>query len=233
MIRYALPLCLLLAASCDSGDIYPEQRHPEEVQMNIHATFRFANTGAFPQNYRIVWGAFTGTSPYPLAFETVAPAGDTWNATPLQTVPRGADRMALALAEKNENKTRYVFREFRIDNTVPDMNIAETVDLATFSRIQAQVFTPQCIQCHGAGGMAAGLNLTEGNAYGQLAGVPANADNSDKYRVAKHSIRNSFLIDVLTSRPETVTTNHTTLSTLDAADDVALISAWIMSGNTE
>lgn len=232
MIRYALPLCLLLA-SCDSGDIYPEKRHMEEIHINIQATFRFENTEAFPHNCRIVWGAFTGTSPYPLTFETVKPSGDTWNATPLQTVPRGADHMALALVDRNENRTRYVFGEFRLDNTAPDMNIAETVDLATFDRIQAQVFTPQCVQCHGAGGVAAGLDLTEGNAYAQLVGVPADAGNSAKDRVAKHSIRNSFLIDVLTSRPETVTTNHTTLSTLDADDDVQLIGTWIMSDNIE
>ncbi len=234
MLRYTLFFTCLLLVSCDSGDIYPEEKRMEETDMNISAVFHFENSEAFPQNYRIVWGAFVGTSPYPLTFEEVGKtSGKTWNAMPLKTVPQGTSYMALTLVEKNENKAKYIFRKFPLENTSTEMNISETVDLATFERVQAQVFTPQCIQCHGAGGFAARLDLTEENAYANLMNVPSQEDNSPKNRVTKYSLQNSFLLDVLTDRPATITTNHTTLTTLDADDDVNLIRAWIMSKNEE
>jgi hypothetical protein len=178
----------------------------------------------------MIWGAFVGTSPYPLAFEAAEkPAAKTWNASPLQTVPRGTTYMALALVEKNEDRATFIFRKFPLDYAATEMNLSETIDLATLERVQAQVFTPQCIQCHSAGRLSAGLDLTEGSAYANLVGVPSEADNSSKNRITKYSLQNSFLLDVLTTRPATVTTNHTTLSTLDAIDDVNLIRAWIMS----
>jgi hypothetical protein len=224
-------LCAVAFASCDSGDIWPEQKIVEETTVDIRADFRFENADAFPVNHRVVWAAFVGTSPYPLAFEVAQkPASGTWNATTLKTVPRGTTHMALALVDATTDKAEFVFRSFPLSATGA-MSLSETIDLATFERVQAQIFTPQCIQCHGAGGLAAGLDLTDGNARANLVGVPSQADNSPKNRVTPHSLTNSFLFDVLTSRPATVTTNHTTLSTLDAEDDIALVRAWIMSDN--
>ncbi|MDR0874229.1 MAG: hypothetical protein LBN27_12315 [Prevotellaceae bacterium] len=218
--------------SCDSGDIYPEEKKIEEMNLRVNADFQFENPDAFPQNYRIVWGAFIGTSPYPLSYEAVEkPAVGARFIAPLYAPPKGAEYMALALVEKNENKSIYTFKKFPLDNSATEMNIKDTVDLAPFARVQAQIFTPQCTRCHGDGGLSAGLNLTDGNAYANLVGVPSKADNSPKNRITKFSLQNSFLLDVLTTRPETVATNHTTLTTLDADDDVNLIRAWIMSEN--
>ncbi len=159
--------------------------------------------------------------------------GKSWRATTLQTVPRGTTRMALALAESNEDKVIFVFESFPLADATDGLDVAKTVDLATFDRLQAQLFTPQCILCHGGGGLAAKLDLTDGNARANLVGVPSEPSNSPKNRVTKYSLGNSFLVDVLTERPATVTTNHTTLSTLDAEDDTALVRAWIMSENED
>lgn len=225
-----LLLCLSLVC-CDSGDIYPEQKRVEEVEVRVEARFDFENMQAFPQNYRIVWGAFVGTSPYPLAFEVATkPATGTWQAATLQTVPRGTTHMALALLDRVEDKARYFFHRVPLGGD-GELTVDGTVDLAPFARVQAQIFTPQCIQCHGAGGLAAGLDLTEGNARANLVDAPSQPDNSPKMRVEKYSLQNSFLLDVLTLRPATITTNHTTLSSLDAVDDIELIRAWITSPN--
>ena len=221
-----------MLVGCDSGDIYPEEKPIEEVKISVNAVFHFENEEAFPQNYRIVWGAFVGTSPYPLAYEVAEkPATGIWQTMSLQGVPRGTSHLALALVEKNENKVKYIFNKFPLDNSSSEINISETVDLATFERVQTQIFTPQCIQCHGAGGFAADLDLTEGSAFANLVDIPSKEDNSSKNRVTKNNLQNSFLLDVLTTRPETITTNHTTLSSFDSDDDVDLIRAWIMSEN--
>jgi hypothetical protein len=231
ILRSALFLAiLLLSVACDSGDIYPEEKPVEELKTTINAVFNFESIEAFPQNYRIAWGAFVGTSPYPLTFEVAAkPASGAWSATTLRALPKGTSYLALALLEKNEDRAKYIFRKYPLDVISTELNVSETVDLAIFDRVQAQVFSSQCIQCHGAGGLAANLDLTEGNAYTNLAGVPSEASNSYKNRVTLRNLQNSFLLDVLTSRPETITTNHTTLSTFDADDDVNLIRTWITS----
>ena len=235
---FALRLLCIIAgcglcglAACDSGDIYPAPKHIEEVQVSVNAAFCFQNPDAFPENYRIVWGAFVGESPFPLAFEEAAkPAGNTWRAAPLQALPKYATHMALALATRTDNRVKFVFGQYPL---AAEMNIADTIDLASFGRVQAQVFTPQCIQCHGAGErIAANLDLTEGKAYADLVGKPSQADNSPKPRVTKNNLESSFLFDVLTTAPPSVTTNHTTLSTL-TPDDTALIRAWIMNPNPD
>jgi hypothetical protein len=225
---------LLFCYSCDSGDIYPDDKQTEEVNINVDANFSFTNIDAFPKNYTIVLGAFIGTSPYPLSYQAIAkPTGSESVHISLSKLPKGTTQLALALMEKVDNKKRHVFYAYSIGNESEDIEIDEVIDLATFARVQNQVFTPQCIQCHGAGGLAAGLDLTEENAYSMLVDMPSHEDNSFKNRVTKYSLQNSFLLDVLTEVVPTVTTNHTTLSSLDADDDINLIKAWIIAGAEE
>ncbi len=232
--KLLLFLLLFSFYSCDSGDIYPEEKKKEEININVDATFKFANLDAFPQNYTIVLGSFIGTSPYPLSSQTITkPSGDGTIHISLSKLPKGTTYLALALMEKANNKKRHIFYNYPVSGISENIVINETINLASFARVQEQVFTAQCIQCHGAGGMAAGLNLTEGHAYGMLVERPAREDNSPKNRVTKYSLQNSFLLDVLTEVVPTVTTNHTTLSTLDPVDDINLLKVWIQSGAGE
>ena len=68
---------------------------------------------------------------------------------------------------------------------------------ATFSRVQAEVFTPSCALsgCHAGGAPAQGLDLTAGRAYGLLVGV--RAAGSSRPRVAPGDVDGSYLVSKL------------------------------------
>lgn len=222
---------LILFFSCDSGDIYPENPKVEEVDINVNATFQFSNLDAFPKNYDIVFGSFIGTSPYPLSSKVITKPDNSTSVTiSLSKIPQKTTYLSLALIEKVGNKKRHSFFQYPISGASENIEISETINLATLERIQNQIFTPQCIQCHGAGGTSAGLDLTEENAYRNLVGVASKEDNSPKNRVTEYNLQNSFLLDVLLENVSTVSTNHTSLSTLDPDDDINLLKAWIQTG---
>lgn len=66
---------------------------------------------------------------------------------------------------------------------------------ATFSDIQANVFTPSCASagCHDAGTAAAMLNLEEANSYAELVSIASDQDPAI-LRVAPNDPANSYLI---------------------------------------
>ena len=231
-IIFILTLFLFSAYSCDSGDIYPEKIVYEEINIHVDASFNLLNLNAFPsEDYQVVFGAFIGTSPFPLSYETLTkPENNNKVSILFDKLPKGTTYLSLALLNKVDNKKIYSFYQYPVNAETKEVNINETVNLATFSRVQEQVLTPQCILCHGFGGKAANLDLTVENAYENLFNTPANESNSPKNRVTAYSIQNSFLLDVLSENVPTVTTNHTTLTTLKTESDISLIRAWIESG---
>jgi hypothetical protein len=72
-------------------------------------------------------------------------------------------------------------------------------DTATFTRVQAEVFTPTCVAfgCHDAIGQQEGLALTTGLAHAEIVGVPSTQMSSVK-RVAPGDFANSYLFRKIT-----------------------------------
>ena len=68
---------------------------------------------------------------------------------------------------------------------------------ATFSRVQAEVFTPSCALsgCHAGATPAQGMNLSAGSAYTQVVGVAAVG--SSRVRVAPGDVAGSYLVSKL------------------------------------
>ncbi len=68
---------------------------------------------------------------------------------------------------------------------------------ATFSRVQAEVFTPSCALsgCHAGATPAQGMNLSAGRAYTQVVGVAAVG--SSRVRVAPGDVAGSYLVSKL------------------------------------
>jgi hypothetical protein len=64
---------------------------------------------------------------------------------------------------------------------------------ATFTRVQAEVFTPSCALsgCHAGPAPANGMDLSAGRAYGQIVGVAAVG--STRVRVAPGDVSASYL----------------------------------------
>lgn len=64
---------------------------------------------------------------------------------------------------------------------------------ATYSSIQAHVFTPICTACHAGGSAPQGLRLDAANAYAMTVGV-ASAEVPSLQRVAPGNPDNSYLV---------------------------------------
>ena len=71
----------------------------------------------------------------------------------------------------------------------------------TFSSIQSEIFSQRCVGCHTNVGRVPpmGLNLTEGNAYANLVGVPARG-KAGATRVVPGDPENSYIIHKLEGR---------------------------------
>ena len=99
---------------------------------------------------------------------------------------------------------------------------------ATFSSIQANVFTPRCTGCHAGAGAPMGLRLDEGNSYALLVGV-ASAEQGSLQRVAAGRPDDSYLIQKLEGRAAVGVRMPFGGPYLDDAT-IAVIRQWIAAG---
>jgi len=99
---------------------------------------------------------------------------------------------------------------------------------ATFSSIQANVFTPRCTGCHAGAGAPMGLRLDEGNSYALLVGV-ASAEQGSVQRVAVGRPDDSYLIQKLEGRAAVGVRMPFGGPYLDDAT-IAVIRQWITAG---
>lgn len=221
---------MFIQQACDSGDIYPETEDNASGR-SVSASYLFSNAGAFPENYKIVFATFSSSSSYPVSSTQISESNISNNScnVSLSNVTDDAETVGLYLVQQYGSKKIHTFSESYI-SSFEEGNIEMgscSVELASFSRIQNQVFS-QCIQCHGGSEYAAaGLYLTEGLSYSNLVEVQS-INNSSKMRVMPGSFINSFIVDLL-SDESGLRYNHSDLSTLNN-DDLELIKTWISSG---
>ena len=72
-------------------------------------------------------------------------------------------------------------------------------ETATFTRVQAEIFTPSCVAfgCHDAAGQQDGLTLVSGLAHAEIVGVPSTQMSSVR-RVEPGDFANSYLYRKIT-----------------------------------
>lgn len=115
----------------------------------------------------------------------------------------------------------------RYDSDEPlDLSVGE-LDLASFKRVQAQVFDLNCLSCHGGGsGLAGQLDLRDDVAYKSLVNVKAPLSEEGKNYVTPGDINDSFLLDILEDNPV-----HKDMFNSSGKQEVlALIQGWILGG---
>ena len=199
-IMYAL--FLLFGLGCDEGKIYPD----ETVDSGRTATVSLSFTGlkAWPKENMLSLCAFGEDKSKPLQTQRISkPAED-------------GKRLKL-----------------RLNNVTPDTRsievavISRGLDLASFKRIQAQVFDLNCLSCHGGGsGLAGQLDLRDDVAYKSLVNVKAPLSEEGKNYVTPGNINNSFLLDILENNPV-----HKDMFNSSGKQEVlALIQGWILGG---
>lgn len=219
----------VMIQSCDSGDIYPEDKTVNGSDIDVAATFRFSHLESFPENYKLIFGSFKDDSPYPISSVMITkPSGTGELSVSLDNIPKEATYIALYLVQEHSNAQIYPFYKYTIDSPLEeDLEIPlQEIDLAVSGRVQHQVFS-QCLQCHGGSGFAAAnLYLTEGKSFSML--VNGTAKNStEKKLVTPYNSQNSYLMDIL--KGEALQSRHSSLSSLKD-DDITLVEQWIDEG---
>ncbi|HPS77097.1 MAG TPA: hypothetical protein PLS53_02975 [Thermoanaerobaculaceae bacterium] len=101
---------------------------------------------------------------------------------------------------------------------------------ATFTRVQNEVFTPNCViaGCHATAGARQGMSLAPGTAYGSIVGVPS-VERSDLNRVEPGDADRSYLVKKLRGDPDITGVRMPDGGTLTAAE-IQLVIDWVTRG---
>lgn len=216
------------STACDDGKIYPEET---EVTAGGKATIniRFSNQAAWPVEYMLLFAAFGEEEDMPVVSKIISrPASpDEKVSTTLNGLDERTRRITVTVANKGRQPL-YHFYSYPMEDTTKEITLpVKEVDLASFDRIQHQVFNNYCTACHGAGSQpAAGLSLTAGKSHAALMNVPASLSPTGKVLVKPGLPSQSFLIDVLTN--DMLNYNHTDV--LPEEELLTLLKTWIDNG---
>ena len=102
----------------------------------------------------------------------------------------------------------------------------------TFSSIQANIFTPICIQCHAGASAPLSLSLQAGFSYDQLVGVPS-VEAPELLRVDPGQPDDSYLVMKIEGAPG-ITGGRMPLGLSPlSAEQIAAIRTWIADGALE
>lgn len=101
---------------------------------------------------------------------------------------------------------------------------------ATFTRVQAEVFTPSCALagCHAGSAPQQGMDLSAGAAFASVVGV-ASTERSDLVRVAPGDPDASYLVKKLRGDPDIVGSQMPLGGTL-SEDARRLVIDWVRRG---
>ncbi|WP_300762227.1 hypothetical protein [uncultured Parabacteroides sp.] len=229
-IIYTFFAVCLLSTSCDDGDLHPEETGGTEG-LKVSMEVSFSGLDAWPSAYQIVLAAYGNDSGNPLMSKQIpAPKSeDETVSLDLNGLHEDAKTIGISILTKGR-KLIYNFYTYDISNGTDDVTLpVSKIDIASYDRIQHQVFDNYCAACHGAGDKAAaGLYLTEGKSFTNLVNAKSTLSTSKK-RVEPGMPSYSFLIDILTG--DIVNYNHTDVLPQDEL--VTLIKTWIKDGAKE
>ncbi|MDR1169958.1 MAG: hypothetical protein LBK97_03895 [Prevotellaceae bacterium] len=233
MIKFLLKISgwfggLILLFSCDSGDIYPEEYEHNEG-ITVYATFAFDNLNAFPDDYPLIFGAFSDKQSTPLAsVRIMKPKNHEPVKVSVNNLKPDATSIMLCLTDPGRQP---VFSFFEMDINVAGDSIIipeSEISLISYERIQNLVFEQyNCVSCHQGNTGAGNLLLTADKSYNELVNK-VSYKNPVKNRVTPSDIGNSFVLDVLEDRNLDIAQPHTGFVTRN--DDIVLLKEWIKNG---
>jgi hypothetical protein len=214
--------------SCDSGDIYPKEYGGNEG-TTVSATFVFDSSDAFPNEYPLIFGAFSDKQSIPLvSVRVMKPKNGEPVKVSIDNLAPDATSVMLCLANLGRQP---VFSLFEMDINVAGDSIIipeSEINLISYNRIQNLVFEQyNCVSCHQGSTGAGNLLLTADKSYNELVNKVSSV-NPEKNRVTSSDTGNSFLLDVLEDENLVLNQPHTGFITRN--DDIVLLREWIKSG---
>lgn len=168
-------------ASCDNGNIVEKVYTVDEKGYTLKMTAQMSGLSDWEgSSYTLAVAGFSADSKFALLQRALTSAADN---TPISLVLSNlsSELQTVELALTNSLRKRII--------TLATVNMAEYaengthdtirldlghIDVGRMGVLQRGLFDRACIQCHGGNGRsAAGLNLTEGNAWVNLVDVPS------------------------------------------------------------
>ena len=230
----------LLLVSCDSGNIQDKVYTVDEKGLTVKVTAQVSHLSEWEgTGYTLAVAGFTEDSKFALLQRALPSGTEDGTAVSLVLSNISPEVQTVEVALTNSLRKRIISLATidmteHADKTAHDTIRLDlgTVDAGRLGILQAGIFNRACIQCHGASGRsAAGLNLTEGNAYDALVDV-ASTRREGFLRVASGNAEGSLLHLILSEGGENLLThNHTEIlssqfkSHLEEVE--ALIDSWI------
>lgn len=223
-------LAALLFFSCDEGKIYPDET--TDTGRTATVTLSFEGLGAWPKkNYLSVAGFKTGEDRPVIAKRINNPNNEERELTlTLNGLEKGITQLSVSIISNGQNLV-YTYYAYPIDDTMQHITLPPLrIRLATFDRVQQQVFNLNCTACHGGSSHLSGnLDLTEGKSYRALVNVSTPLSEDKKLYVAPGKPEESFLMDMLEE-----STYHSDLFNSTGKQEVlGLIKTWISQGAEE
>lgn len=232
-IIYTFFAVFLMLTSCDDGDLHPtEAGGADGLQVSLQATF--SGLKAWPAAYQLTLAAYGTDTENPLmSIQVPEPKSESETVSiSLNGIPDETKTISISMLTKGR-KLIYNYYTYSMSDATGTGNITlpvKEIDVASFDRIQHQVFNNYCAACHGAGDRAAaGLYLTEGKSHAALVNTIAFLSATNKKLVDPGMPSQSFLTDILTQ--DIVNYNH--IDVLPEAELVTLIKTWITNGAKE
>lgn len=171
LILMSLFLCL---ASCDEGRIYND----DTVQTEDGGAAYFSGivTGAdtWSQGYTLTLAGFEDGNEYALISKNIdISAADGKCDVMLSGIPTDVTTIELCVIDRLRRRVASFISAAYNAQTTLQIN-AELVDMSMSAAVQTEIFNTTCVQCHGGNGhAAAGLELLEGNSFGNLISIPS------------------------------------------------------------
>lgn len=230
-VLYIFFAVFLLFSSCDDGDLQPEvSGGTEGLKATMQVTF--SELKAWPSAYNLVLAAYGTDTENPLMSKQIPQpkSEDEIVDITLNGLSENTQIIGISILTKGR-KLIYNYYTYNISNSEEDVILpVKTINIASFDRIQHQVFDNYCTACHGAGDRAAaGLYLTNGKSHSALVNVQASLSPTGKMLVKPGMPSQSFLIDILTE--DIVNYNHADVLPQDEL--LTLIKTWITNGAKE
>lgn len=167
----------MLCTACDDGRIYPEDAQLTEREgrtAKVVGTISGQDTWA--AGYEVVLAAFNAESDYALITKNI-PSGVQDVEMTMNAIPNEAICVELCVIDRLRQRVATLKRTDIDHNANPRDTItidAGALDAGMLATVQDNVITPRCATCHGLSSTAAsGINLTKGNTYAAIVGVPS------------------------------------------------------------
>jgi len=226
-----IPFVVLAAAtaSCDEGRI-PDD-YDIENREGITARITTSMTGAdeWPDNYTLVLAGFADGNEYALISKNVENRADGRCDMVLVGIPPEVSTVELCAIDRLRRRVASFAKvDCRTDSDTV-LLVSYKVDVSPATAIQTEIFNTTCIQCHGRSNFAAaGLDLTDGNAFADLVGVES-VKEPDFMRVEAGNSASSVLYRIL-STDQSASWNYDHSVEVVTSAKLDLIKDWIDAG---